>query len=138
MTSEFTIAVHSLVYLNHKASTVKSNEIADNVCTNPARIRKVLAKLTKAGLVKTKEGKNGGYYFSKEAKDVTLDKVLTAINENTVDSLWKSGDINKECLISSGMSKVIDDIYLEINNISINYLKKISIDDINNKIFNQI
>lgn len=138
MTSEFTIAVHSLVYLNHKASTVKSNEIADNVCTNPARIRKILAKLTKAGLIETKEGKNGGYYFSKKAKDVTLDKVLTAINENTVDALWKSGDINKECLISSGMSKVIDEIYFEINNISIKFLKEISIDDINNKIFNQI
>ena len=47
MTSEFAIAVHALVYLNHKQETLASEELAKNVCTNPARIRKVMAKLKK-------------------------------------------------------------------------------------------
>ena len=60
MTSEFAIAVHALVYLNHKQETLASEELAKNVCTNPARIRKVMAKLKKKDLIATKEGQNGG------------------------------------------------------------------------------
>ena len=43
MTSEFAIAVHALVFLNHKGETLSSDALADNVCTNPARVRKVMA-----------------------------------------------------------------------------------------------
>ena len=52
MTSEFTIAVHALVFLNHKAQVYSSEGLAENVCTNAARIRKVMAKLKKADLAK--------------------------------------------------------------------------------------
>ena len=71
MTSEFAIAVHALVYLNHKGETVSSEALAENICTNPARVRKVMAKLKKAGLVATKEGVDGGYHFIKAPAEVT-------------------------------------------------------------------
>ena len=70
MTSEFTIAVHALVFLNHKAQVYSSEGLADNVCTNAARIRKVMAKLKKADLVKTKEGVDGGYLFHRDSREI--------------------------------------------------------------------
>lgn len=75
MTSEFAIAVHALVYLNHKGETVSSEALAENICTNPARVRKVMAKLKKAGLVATKEGVDGGYHFIKAPAEVTLRRI---------------------------------------------------------------
>ena len=48
MTAEFTVAVHALVYLHHRGGWLSSEELAQNVCTNPARIRKIMAKLKKA------------------------------------------------------------------------------------------
>ena len=63
MTSEFGMAVHALTFLNHKGEIVSSEALAKNICTNPARVRKVMAKLKKAGLVDTKEGLEGGYRF---------------------------------------------------------------------------
>ena len=56
MTSEFAIGVHALVYLNHKNETLSSELLAENICTNPARIRKVMAKLKTGGLIVTQEG----------------------------------------------------------------------------------
>ena len=47
MTSDYCVAVHALVYLNHKAKVLSSEELAENICTNPARVRKVMAKLKK-------------------------------------------------------------------------------------------
>lgn len=75
MTSEFTIAVHALVFLNHKATVYSSEGLAENVCTNPARIRKVMAKLKKADLVKTKEGVDGGYLFHRDSREINLTMV---------------------------------------------------------------
>lgn len=55
MTSEFAIAVHALVFLDCSNATIASEELADNVCTNPVCIRKVMGKLKKAGLIETRE-----------------------------------------------------------------------------------
>ena len=49
MTSEFGIAVHAMVFLHHKGDMVSSEVLAENICTNPARVRKVMAKLKRGG-----------------------------------------------------------------------------------------
>ena len=59
MTSEFTVAIHGLVYLHHRGETASSEVLAQNICTNPARVRKVMAKLKKAGLVEHQRGRCG-------------------------------------------------------------------------------
>ena len=66
MNSDFCVAVHALVYLNRRGCVLSSEELARNICTNPARVRKVLARMKKDGLVETKEGSSGGgYRFAK-------------------------------------------------------------------------
>ena len=43
MTAEFPVAVHALVYLLHTGDVTSSEKLSDNICTNPARVRKVMA-----------------------------------------------------------------------------------------------
>ena len=45
MNSEFVIAVHALAYMGHKQDKVSSEELAENICTNPAKKRKVMSAL---------------------------------------------------------------------------------------------
>ena len=134
MTSEFAVAVHGLVYLNKKKTTISSEELASNVCTNPARIRKVMAKLKKAGMIITKEGLEGGYHFIKDPAQVNLKQVCDALEVTFVSSSWKSGDENMPCMISSGMSGVMDDIYGELNELCRIRMEKITIKDIQEKL----
>ena len=61
MKSDFSVAVHALVYLSVKGCTLSSDALADNICTNAARVRKVMARLKKAGLVGAREGSEGGF-----------------------------------------------------------------------------
>ena len=49
MSSDFIAAVRALVYLNHRRETVSSGQLAKNICTNPARVRKVMAALRETG-----------------------------------------------------------------------------------------
>ena len=37
MKSDFSVAVHALVYLSVKGCTLSSDALADNICTNAAR-----------------------------------------------------------------------------------------------------
>lgn len=135
MTSEFAIAVHALVYLNHKAATLSSEALAENVCTNPARVRKVMAKLKKAGLVATKEGADGGYRFTGDPGEVDLAQIDQAVGGKLVSASWKPGNKEMECLVASGMADIMDSIYDELDAICRQRLRQITILQIDQKIF---
>lgn len=135
MTGEFSIAVHALVYLHHKKSTLTSEVLAENVCTNPARIRKVMAKLKKAGFVITKEGAEGGYLFNREAGAVNLRQICEAVETTLVSASWKSGSQEMDCLIASGMANIMDGICGEMNDLCKEKLAGITILDVDEKIF---
>lgn len=135
MTSEFSVAIHALVFLNHKNITVSSELLAKNVCTNPARIRKVMGKLKKAGIVMTKEGLDGGYHMGKPASVILLSMIADVLDVEFVSASWKSGDQEKSCLISSGMGDVMDGIYQDLNQLCKNRLESITIADVEKQIF---
>lgn len=135
MTSEFAVAVHALVYLEHKGETVSSEALAENVCTNPARIRKVMAQLKKQDLVATKEGLNGGYLTARPGKEINLKQICEALNAQIVSATWHSGRSDMNCMVASGMAGVMDEIYGDLNEKCKAELEKITIQDIEDKIF---
>lgn len=134
MNSSFCIAVHALVYLNHMETVLSSEELAQNVCTNPVLIRKVMSKLKKAGIVDTKGGNSGGYFFTSDAETLTLGRIAEAIDAKFVGSPWRSGDMDKECLISSGMGKIMQNIYTQLDERCRKSLCGITVADIDRKI----
>lgn len=135
MDSTFSLAVHTLVYLNHKDCTLSSEALAENICTNPARVRKVMAQLKKAGFVETKEGTAGGYRFSCDADTLSLSQVAEVLDIRFVDAAWRSGDTDMECLVASGMADIMDSIYAALDEQCKETLRKITIADIDRMIF---
>ena len=135
MTSEFAVAVHALVFLNHKGETLPSESLAENVCTNPARIRKVMAKLKREKIVGTKEGLNGGYMMIRSAADISLRQICEALEAEVVTSSWHSGSSDMKCLVASGMAGIMDEIYDKMNGQCKEILGSITIQDIDNRIF---
>ena len=137
MNSDFIVAVHALVYLKHKKAKISSEELAKNVCTNSARIRKVMSKLNKAELISTKEGTEGGYLYNENLEDISLLTVSQALSTKFVDVKWRSGNHSLECLISSGMADIFDDIVLSLDNVCKEKLSQLSIANIEKKIFKE-
>ena len=136
MNSAFCVAVHALVYLNHKARQLTSEELAENICTNPARVRKIMAVLKKDGLVETKEGSVGGYFFGGDPEAVTLDTVAAALEIRFVETSWRSGDSDMPCLVASGMAGLMDGIFDDLNERCRARLAAISLADLDRKLFN--
>lgn len=138
MNSDFNIAVHALVYLSHKACSLTSSELAENVCANPARVRKVLSSLKRAGLVEAKEGgAGGGYCIGRRALEITLEDVSDALEVCFVSTSWKSGDPHMDCLVASGMADIMDEIYSRLDRECKENLRSVTIADIEKKIFSR-
>ena len=129
------MAVHALVYLYHRGTTVSSEVLAKNICTNPARVRKIMAQLKKAGLVETREGAEGGYRFTGDPARTTLLQIGDALDARYVCSNWRSGDVDRDCLICSGMGAILDGIYDDLNQACRAQLAAITLDGIDKKIF---
>lgn len=135
MTSEFGIAVHALVFLYSQGETVTSEKLAQNICTNPARVRKVMAQLKRAGLVQTHEGAVGGYRFAADAHAVTLCDVAQAVDASFVSAAWHSGDVDKPCLVASGMGALMDEVYAGLDALCKERLRSVSIADLQARLF---
>ena len=137
MTSDFAIAVHALVYLNHKQVPQSSEQLAANVCTHPVRVRRVMARLKRAGLVRTREGAAGGSLFCREAAKVSLLQVAVALQETPVDIKYRTGDLDMDCAVASGMAGIMDAIYKDMNGACYGVLDNVTIADIDKEIFHR-
>ena len=116
MNSDFCVAVHALVYLNRRGCVLSSEELARNICTNPARVRKVLARMKKDGLVETKEGSSGGgYRFAKGAGEVSLAQVARA-------------------LVATGMAQVMDALFDDLDGRCMARLEEITVEQVDRKL----
>ncbi|WP_019006879.1 RrF2 family transcriptional regulator [Cohnella laeviribosi] len=128
MNSEFIIAVHSLVLLAHRPDGMASSEeIAANVCTHPARIRKVLGCLRKAGFVSTREGSGGGYRICSEPSEVTLADVYRAMAAGSLMPSWCSGNPEMDCMVGSNMQDVMNSVFCGAERQLENYFAGITI-----------
>ncbi len=137
MKSDFIVAVHGLVYLNHKGCITSSEELAKNICTNPARVRKVMAIMKQMGLVTTKEGHIGGYCPCPSLGRASLAQIAGGLDTVFVEAKWHSGSDKMRCLVSSGMAGIFDSIYKNLDINCKKELSKITIQSIEKQIFSK-
>lgn len=112
MNSEFTIAVHSLVYLAYLPEKMASSDmIAENVGTHSARVRKVMSGLRKSGYVETREGSGGGYRLTLDPTSVTLADIYRVMAQGSLIPSWCSGNPGMDCVVGSNMNQVMFGIF---------------------------
>lgn len=114
MNSEFTIAVHSLVYLAYTPERMATSDtIARNVNTHPSRVRKVLGCLRKHGYITTKEGPGGGFILTCSPDEVTLAEIYRITSMGSMKPAWCSGNVEEDCMVACHMAEVMDGIFRE-------------------------
>jgi Rrf2 family protein len=129
--SDFTIAVHSLVYLAYLPDHMaRSESIATNVCTNAARIRKIMSCLRNHGFVKTKEGVGGGYILYCDPQEVSLADIYRTVSRGSLKPNWCTGDPEQNCIVSSNTQVVMDQIFNEAELYFEKYLENITLSSV--------
>jgi Rrf2 family protein len=89
-----------------KNEEINSESLAKSLDTNPAFIRKIMAKLSRAGLIQTKRGQAGGVSLIKNPKDISLrDIYLAASNRPDVSESVKKSKSN--CMVSCSAQAIL-------------------------------
>ncbi|WP_440115794.1 RrF2 family transcriptional regulator [Paenibacillus sp. QZ-Y1] len=137
MNSEFTIAVHCLVFLSMKDECMANSEdLSQSVGTHPARVRKVLSVLRKHGYLTTKEGAHGGYLLSRPSEEIKLGELYRLVAGGSLGPNWCSGESGSPCVVSSNMQDVMGNIY-DGGEVALSaYFDRISIQDVKQRISN--
>ena len=90
--SRFIVAIHALSVLARHANKgpVCSSTIATSVDTNPVVIRRLMAELEKAKLVRATAGRSGGFELERDADGITLADIYQAVEDETVFRMHKT------------------------------------------------
>jgi Rrf2 family protein len=73
-----------MTLLCHADGVIPSDYIAGSINVNPVLIRKELSNLIKHRLVKSLEGKNGGYLLGQPSKQITLAVIYKAVKPEAI------------------------------------------------------
>ena len=83
-------ALADLEYLSAYDSPVALKDISTRQGINLTYLEQLFRKLRIAGIVKSVRGRNGGYVYATSPKNITIKKIMEAVEEN-LDSTNCSG-----------------------------------------------
>src|ERR1700759_617208 len=111
--TQFSIAVHLLagIACGCHDKGVTSGHLAGSVNTSASFVRRTLAKLSKAGLVKTSTGKAGACWLARDAKNISLLDIYQAVDAPKAFAIHDYAE-QKVCYVSchikTALEKVLD------------------------------
>jgi len=108
VSTQFSIAVHMMAGLGYlPSSDITSTQLAASVNTSPSFVRRVLSKLSKAGLVCTKMGKTGSTTLSRDPKDISLLEIYKAVEAPKAFAIHDYPE-QKACAVSCAIKTAMD------------------------------
>lgn len=128
--TQFPIAVHLLAALGYRRSReATSAMLAASVNTSPSFVRRVLAKLSRAGLVQTAKGKAGACWLARDAREISLLDIYEAVDAPKAFAIHGYTE-QKACPVSCNIKTVLDKALAKTQKAMETSLKEISLDKI--------
>jgi Rrf2 family protein len=103
--SRLSVALHALLHMAD-AGLLTSEQMAAQGDTNPVVIRRTMAGLRKAGLVRSEKGHGGGWRLARKLEDVTLWDVYEALGEPTVFAIGNRTE-SPDCVVEEAVNRTL-------------------------------
>lgn len=120
---EVDYAIRIIAYLLGKDDLVKMEEISEKLFISQPNTIKILHKLSKCGIIKTKTGKNGGIILKKEVFDLSIYDILTCMGFeaeiNVCVNIPESCKLNPICKITHFFAEIQYDVIERLKNAKI-------------------
>ena len=113
---QFSMAVHLLAALSYNPERrMSSEEIAASVGTNPVVIRRLTARLARAGIVDTRRGKEGGVVLARLPGEIRLSEVHRALEEEPAFSVHPNPG-KRNCPVNQKIKGILQNICDDLEN----------------------
>ncbi len=128
--TQFSIAVHIMAGLGLRCgSDITSTEIAGSVNTSPSFVRRILAKLSKAGLVNTATGKTGSCWLTRKPDEISLLEVYRAVDAPKVFAIHHY-NAQRGCTVSCNIKYALENVLNKSQSSFEDALRKVSLADV--------
>ena len=127
-------AITAVIDLANNADTAVSlKDVSERQSISLSYLEQLFCKLKNYGVVKSQRGPGGGYMLNKEANEISLYEIITAVEEN-IDQTLCGGSLN--CQKDKPCST--HHVWTGLNTIISDYMKNITIGDVvtNNTVHN--
>lgn len=131
--SQLPIALHILGFLaSQRGQSVTSDVMAETYGTSPVVLRRVLAKLQRAGLVETRRGVNGGSVLAREPSAINLRQAYDAVsNDSQVLQRYSDGCAGA---IASALSRFVDDVMGDAEQALLDRLEAVTVAEMDTRV----
>ena len=118
--TKLSTSVKALCYLAQSEKPRTSTEIAEYIGINASKLRMLLSKLGKSGIVRSDSGMLGGFSINKDPAEIDLQQIYCAIEDRKAFHLnvnsTKSKDNSSSAKINSFFLNLFSDVQIEIEN----------------------
>src|SRR3954471_1511534 len=132
------VAIHALGMLAFGDElNVTSDDIARSVRTNPVVVRRLLAQLTRRGLVSVKLGAGGGARLTRRPEQITLSEIYLALGEGPLFQVPQLGETH-ECAVGRSVGPVLTSVLLRAEKGVLAELQAVTLADVIGKVMRRM
>lgn len=111
-----------------------SEQLAEGARTNPTVVRRLVARLVDAKLLKAYKGKTGGIELARCPDEITLKDIYVAASEDKALFNSPNKAPRKSCAVSCSMVGLLKSVFEGVEDTSRNYLAGITLADLVKKV----
>jgi Rrf2 family protein len=131
--TRFATAIHIMTLLAESPQDWLTSEwMAGSININPAVVRKELSVLREAGLVTSRQGKEGGSQLAKSADSINISDIYLAV-KNTEVLGKKNQNPNPACSVGRDINDHLNTLFAETDQLVLNFLGDKSLKEFSNQ-----
>ncbi|WP_346984238.1 Rrf2 family transcriptional regulator [Chryseobacterium sp. POE27] len=120
--TRFATAIHIMTLLAESPREWLTSEwMAGSININPVMVRKELSVLKEAGLIISRQGKVGGSQLAKNANDIKISEIYSAV-KNTEVLGKKNNNPNPACTVGKEINEHLETLFSETDQLVIRFL----------------
>ena len=104
--SRLSVALHVLVHMDEIGEVITSERLAPMMDTNPVVVRRTMAGLRDAGIVRSDKGHGGGWSLARSLDSVTLADVYVALGEPALFSIGPRVE-QPGCVVEQAVNRAV-------------------------------
>jgi len=98
-----------------------SEWMAGSININPVVVRKEISVLREAGLITSRQGKEGGSQLSRNADSITISEIYSAVKNSEVLGK-KNNNPNPVCSVGREINSHLNDLFVETDQLVVKFL----------------
>jgi len=127
--SRLSVALHILLHMDELGGVVTSETLGPMLKLNPVVVRRTIAGLREAGIVRSVKGHGGGWSLARKLNEVTLGDVYDALGTPSLFSIGPREE-SPGCLVEQAVNRALGKTLEEAEALVVSRLRSLSLADV--------